>query len=92
MVGREGIEPSTNGLRVSACYRATIQIKLLRHTPSFKSSGTQSWTSDTEAKYVTNSLRCLLHIAANACCYQWRLKGGPSERFGSGEVPSFHKS
>jgi hypothetical protein len=39
LVGRVGIEPTTNGLRESASFGIIFQIKLLQHTPSFKSSG-----------------------------------------------------
>jgi hypothetical protein len=59
LVGREGIEPSTNGLRESSFSQVVIQINLLQHTPSSKRSYTQLESNCKELNEVTKWLRSL---------------------------------
>ena len=62
LVGRVGVDPTTNGLRESSFSPVIIQINLLQHTPSFKSSCTQLRTDHMEAKPVTKWLRCSIEF------------------------------
>src|SRR5437763_1296546 len=59
LVGRVGIEPTTNGLRESSFSQVIIQISLLQHTPSSKRSYTQPKSGCKEPNEVTKWLRLL---------------------------------
>jgi hypothetical protein len=60
LVGRVGIEPTTNGLRGRRSFGKSFLIRLLQHTPCFKSSHVQPKSSCKELKEVTKWLRSLL--------------------------------
>jgi len=53
LVGREGIEPSTNGLRESTFSQVIIQTGLLQHTPNSKRSYKQAKSNCKELNEVT---------------------------------------
>lgn len=65
LVGREGVEPSTNGLRESSFSQVVIQINLLQHTPSSKRSYTQPESNCKELNEVTKWLRSLPELRPN---------------------------